>query len=144
MMHDPQARGRGVRRFVPAPSGCNCSWQIGMFAPDRKIYPDYDDYLEKSMIAETTTFFREVLEGNLQFPARISSTRTGPCSTNDSPNTTASRESKANRFSAIVALKPGGSSRGTVDAGFDPGAHVRRHAASSGASGEVGPGVALW
>ncbi len=39
--------------------------RVGMFAPDRKLYPDYDDYLEKSMVAETTGFFREVLHGNL-------------------------------------------------------------------------------
>jgi mono/diheme cytochrome c family protein len=39
--------------------------RVGMFVPDRKIYPEYDEYLEKSMIAETTSFFREVLEKNL-------------------------------------------------------------------------------
>ena len=39
--------------------------RVGMFEPDRKIYPDYDGYLEKSMIAETTAFFREVLVRNL-------------------------------------------------------------------------------
>ena len=36
-----------------------------MFAPDNKMYPEYDDYLEKSMIGETTSFFREALEENL-------------------------------------------------------------------------------
>ncbi len=39
--------------------------RVGMFAPDRKLYPDYDDYLERSMVLETTAFFREVLENNL-------------------------------------------------------------------------------
>ncbi len=39
--------------------------RVGMFEPDRKLYPDYDGYLEKSMIAETTAFFREVLVRNL-------------------------------------------------------------------------------
>ena len=39
--------------------------RVGMFAPDRKLYPTYDDYLEKSMIAETTCFFREVMTKNL-------------------------------------------------------------------------------
>jgi hypothetical protein len=38
---------------------------VGMFPPDKKLYPDYDAYLEKSMKAETTAFFREVLEKNL-------------------------------------------------------------------------------
>jgi mono/diheme cytochrome c family protein len=39
--------------------------RVGMFAPDRKLYPEYDEYLEKSMVAETTGFFREVMQGNL-------------------------------------------------------------------------------
>ncbi|MBA3938375.1 MAG: DUF1592 domain-containing protein [Planctomycetes bacterium] len=39
--------------------------RVGMFAPDRKLYPDYDDYLEKSMVAETTGFFREVATHDL-------------------------------------------------------------------------------
>ena len=36
-----------------------------MFPPDKKLYPDYDAHLEKSMIAEGTEYFREVLEKNL-------------------------------------------------------------------------------
>ncbi len=39
--------------------------RVGMFAPDRKLYPDYDDYLEKSMVGETTAFFREVATHDL-------------------------------------------------------------------------------
>ncbi len=39
--------------------------RVGMFPPDRKLYPNYDDYLEKSMVDETTAFFREVLTHNL-------------------------------------------------------------------------------
>ena len=39
--------------------------RVGMFAPDRKLYPEYDDYLEKSMIAETTSFFAEVMDHDL-------------------------------------------------------------------------------
>ena len=35
--------------------------RVGMFPPDRKLYPNYDDYLEKSMVEETTAFFREVM-----------------------------------------------------------------------------------
>lgn len=38
---------------------------VGKFPPDKKLYPDYDTYLEKSMIAETTEFFGEVLQRNL-------------------------------------------------------------------------------
>ena len=39
--------------------------RVGMFPPDRKLYPNYDDYLEKSMVEETTAFFREVMTHNL-------------------------------------------------------------------------------
>jgi hypothetical protein len=36
-----------------------------MFPPDKKLYPTYDDYLQKSMIEETTSYFHEVLTENL-------------------------------------------------------------------------------
>lgn len=39
--------------------------QVGMFAPDSKLYPDYDDHLQTSMIAESIGYFREVLKNNL-------------------------------------------------------------------------------
>jgi hypothetical protein len=39
--------------------------RVGMFAPDKALYPDYDDYLQTSMVAETTSFFHEVLAKNL-------------------------------------------------------------------------------
>ncbi len=39
--------------------------QVGMFAPDSKLYPDYDDHLQSSMIAESIGYFREVLKNNL-------------------------------------------------------------------------------
>ena len=61
MLRDPKAE-----RFA---SGFPRQWlqlkHVGMFPPDKKLYPDYDAHLEKSMIAEGTEFFREVLEKNL-------------------------------------------------------------------------------
>jgi hypothetical protein len=39
--------------------------KVGMFQPDKKLYPDYDKTLENSMINETKCFFREVLDGGL-------------------------------------------------------------------------------
>ena len=39
--------------------------RVGMFPPDKKLYPDYDAYLQKSMIQECTAFFGEVLRKNL-------------------------------------------------------------------------------
>jgi hypothetical protein len=38
--------------------------KVGMFPPDKELYPDYDENLEKSMIAETVAFFGEVLRHN--------------------------------------------------------------------------------
>jgi mono/diheme cytochrome c family protein len=39
--------------------------KVGMFPPDKKLYPDYDELLQKSMVRETTAMFREVLFKNL-------------------------------------------------------------------------------
>lgn len=39
--------------------------KVGMFPPDPKLYPDYDNWLEQSMVLETTHFFGEVLAKNL-------------------------------------------------------------------------------
>ena len=39
--------------------------KVGMFQPDKKLYPDYDKALEASMTGETKAFFREVLQSGL-------------------------------------------------------------------------------
>lgn len=39
--------------------------RVGMFPPDRKLYPGYDDWLEASLRAEPVEFFREMLANNL-------------------------------------------------------------------------------
>lgn len=61
MLRDPRAAG-----FT---TGFPRQWlqlgRVGMFAPDKKLYPDYDAHLEKSMVAEGMAFFREVMEKNL-------------------------------------------------------------------------------
>ncbi len=71
----PEVRRDEVRRMLQDPRASAFAgsfprqWlqlrRVGMFAPDRKLYPDYDEYLETSMVAETTAFFREVLSRNL-------------------------------------------------------------------------------
>lgn len=38
--------------------------KVGMFPPDKELYPDYDENLEQSMVAETLGFFGEVLRRN--------------------------------------------------------------------------------
>ena len=39
--------------------------RVGMFPPDRTLYPTYDDWLETSMRSEPVEFFREMLTNNL-------------------------------------------------------------------------------
>ena len=39
--------------------------RVGMFPPDRKLYPGYDDWLETSMRAEPVEYFREMFATNL-------------------------------------------------------------------------------
>jgi hypothetical protein len=39
--------------------------RVGMFPPDKKLYPSYDDWLETSMRAEPVEYFREMLAKNL-------------------------------------------------------------------------------
>lgn len=57
MLADPRAE-RFARSF-------SSQWlnlrKVGMFPPDREIYPNYDEHLEQSMIGESQAFFMEVL-----------------------------------------------------------------------------------
>lgn len=39
--------------------------KVGMFPPDKMIYPEYDKHLEACMIGETRAYFREVLQSGL-------------------------------------------------------------------------------
>ena len=57
--------------------------------PDKKLYPDYDEYLEKSMVAETTASSARC--SSATSASASSSTPTGRCLTNVWPITTASR-----------------------------------------------------
>jgi hypothetical protein len=55
-----------IKRFTEAfPRQWLQLHKVGMFTPDEKLYPDYDKWLEKSMVLETTAFFNEVLAQNL-------------------------------------------------------------------------------
>jgi mono/diheme cytochrome c family protein len=47
--------------------------RVGMFPPDKKLYPGYDLWLEKSMRAEPVEFFRELLTKNLPVDAFVDS-----------------------------------------------------------------------
>lgn len=39
--------------------------KVGMFPPDEKLYPDYDTWLEQSMVLETKEYFAEVFRKDL-------------------------------------------------------------------------------
>jgi mono/diheme cytochrome c family protein len=61
MLRDPR-----IERFAAAfPRQWLRLGKVGMFPPDKKLYPDYDEHLQKSMVQETTATFREVLTKNL-------------------------------------------------------------------------------
>ena len=61
MLKDPR-----IERFA---EGFPRQWlrlaKVGMFPPDKKLYPTWDDHLQKSTVRETTSMFREVLVKNL-------------------------------------------------------------------------------
>jgi mono/diheme cytochrome c family protein len=82
-LHEKEALRAQVQRMLRDPKAERFSeafardWlqlrQVGMFPPDKKLYPDYDAYLQKSMIAETTAYFGEVLGKNLSLREFIDS-----------------------------------------------------------------------
>lgn len=47
--------------------------RLGMFPPDKKLYPNYDPWLETSMRAEPVEFFREMFTKNLPVDTLIDS-----------------------------------------------------------------------
>ncbi len=47
--------------------------RVGMFPPDKKLYPTYDDWLETSMQAEPVEYFREMLGKNLPIDSFLDS-----------------------------------------------------------------------
>lgn len=73
-LHERQTRLDETRRMLADPKSAAFArsfprqWlqlrKVGMFAPDKALYPEYDDNLEQSMVAETVCFFEEVLRTN--------------------------------------------------------------------------------
>jgi len=47
--------------------------RVGMFPPDKKLFPNYDDWLEASMREEVVEYFREVFANNLPVESFIDS-----------------------------------------------------------------------
>lgn len=74
-LRDSQVRREQVRRMLRDPKSerfidnFTGQWldlrNIEFTTPDAKLYPEYDDLLLRSMVAETRGFFRHVLQNNL-------------------------------------------------------------------------------
>lgn len=65
---------RMTNRFMDSfPSQWLQLHRVGMFPPDPELYPDYDEWLEQSMIRETTGVFAEVFSQNLSIREFLSS-----------------------------------------------------------------------
>ena len=47
--------------------------RVGMFPPDKKLYPGYDDWLETSLRAEPVEYFREMLAKNMPIEGFLNS-----------------------------------------------------------------------
>ena len=69
MVADPRI-DRFVNDFVGQWLSVN---KVGEMQPDGRLYPEYDEYLERSMREETQRFFREVLVNNLSIDNFIDS-----------------------------------------------------------------------
>jgi len=55
-----------IKRFTEAfPRQWLQLHKVGMFPPDPELYPDYDKWLEQSMVMESVGYFSEVFEKNL-------------------------------------------------------------------------------
>ena len=73
-LHDTETLRDEVRRMLIDPKAAAFAasfprqWlqlrKVGMFPPDKVLYPEYDENLEKSMVAETIGFFGDVLKRN--------------------------------------------------------------------------------
>ncbi|MBI1374574.1 MAG: DUF1592 domain-containing protein [Phycisphaera sp.] len=73
-LHEPATLREQVRRMLDDPNAAAFAesfprqWlqlrKVGMFPPDKVLYPEYDENLEQSMVAETLGFFGEVLHRN--------------------------------------------------------------------------------
>lgn len=82
-LREPDVLIREVRRMLADPKASRFAttfpyqWlqlaDVGKFPPDKILYPNYSKTLEQSMVAETTSFFREMLDRNLGIGEFLSS-----------------------------------------------------------------------
>ena len=82
-LHKPEVLQQQIQRMLAAPQSSRFAeafsrqWlqlhRVGQFPPDQELYPDYDKWLEQSMIRETTGVFGEVFSKNLSIREFLSS-----------------------------------------------------------------------
>lgn len=73
-LHEPQELRRQLRRMFDDPKferfldSFPYQWlqlnRVGIFPPNSKLYPEYDAWLERSMVQETKLYFREMFRQN--------------------------------------------------------------------------------
>jgi hypothetical protein len=73
-LHEKETLRAEVRRMLADPKAKEFAvsfprqWlqlrKVGMFPPDKVLYPDYDENLEQSMVGETLSFFSDILKRN--------------------------------------------------------------------------------
>lgn len=82
-LHDPVELQRQVERLLGDPRAAALTqnflgqWlelrQIDITTPDQMLYPEFDDFLRYSMLAETESFFEELLNNDLSLLSLIDS-----------------------------------------------------------------------
>ena len=109
--------------------------RVGMFPPDKKLYPGYDDWLETSMRAEPVEYFREMLTKNLPIEGFLDSdwimANARLCDFYGLP------EPKTGGFQR-VSLKPENHRGGLLTIGRGARVDLGRNAPPSGASRRLG------
>jgi hypothetical protein len=69
MLNDPK-----INRFLDSfPQQWLQLHRVGMFQPDPNLYPQYDPWLEESMLMETTAYFAEMFKQNLPLREAVDS-----------------------------------------------------------------------
>jgi hypothetical protein len=69
MLSDPK-----IQRFLDSfPRQWLQLHRVGMFQPDPNLYPEYDPWLEESMVLETTGYFAEMFKRNLPLREAVDS-----------------------------------------------------------------------
>ena len=82
-LHEPEVLKAEVERLLKSPKSQRFiedflgQWlklrQIAANDPDRTLYPEFNPYLQDSMVAETRAYFRELLERNLDASTLVKS-----------------------------------------------------------------------